>query len=286
MEISKLRLDLEKSTKPLADAQSRVTTLEEELAMAEEANAALTAQVDELKQKLEKASEQLVTEVNSRETTEAKLAEKDAQVEILSATVKKLEAQVSSWEKDHSTLKHLYKETDTLAQDAQKKATSLEAENAEMKKQVQELLDLATSHRRGTGSMQADDDILDTLENDELQKHKRRIRELETLLEESRHPPHKGHRRMASEKAGFQEVQFLGNFPSIEDDEDFLPSTDDEGMAGRAEAEEAERRRREERLVELKKGLEKWRGYRLDLTTVPGRAGWGAHGGWSEMFEV
>ncbi|KAF8442009.1 hypothetical protein BGX38DRAFT_1202791 [Terfezia claveryi] len=196
--------------------------------------------------------------------------------------VKKLEAQVAGWEKDHSALKHLYKETDILSQTAQKKSTSLEIENTELKKHIQDLRNRSTEFRRGTGSMQADDDILDTLEDVEHQKLKRRVKELETLLEESKEPK-KGHRRMMSEKAGFQEVQFLGNFSSIEDDEDFLPSTDDEERAGQ-EAQEAEWKRREERLLELKKGLEKWRGYRLDLTMVPGRAGWSLR--WRCMVRV
>jgi len=284
MEISKLRLDLDKSTKPLTDAQARAASLEAQIADTETNTTSLTSQVEELKVKLEKASERLATEGAARESAEARIRERDAQVEKLEAAVKKLEAQVAGWEKDHSTLKHLYKETDTIAQIAQRKSTSLETENAELRKQLQELRDRSTEFRRGTGSMQADDDILDTLEDDGRQRLKRRIRELETLLEETKQSQ-KDHRRRMSEKAGFQEVQFLGNFPSIEDDEDFLPSTDDEGRMGQ-EAQEAEWREREERLLELKKGLEKWRGYRLDLTMVPGRAGWSGQGGWGEVFEV
>ncbi|KAF8436394.1 hypothetical protein BGX38DRAFT_1255331 [Terfezia claveryi] len=242
MEISKLRLDIDKSSKILSDLQARITTLETQLAESETNTASLITQAEELKVEFERVIERHVTEGAARESAEAKVREKDAQVEKLETTVKKLEAQVAGWEKDHSSLKHIYMETDILSQTAQRKYISLEIENTELKKQIQDLRDRSTEFRRGTGSMQADDDILDTLEDDERQKLKRQVRELETLLEESKEPK-KGHRRMMSEKAGFQEVQFLGKFPSIEDDEDFLPSTDDEGRTGK-EAQKAEWRRR------------------------------------------
>lgn len=300
MEISKLRLDVEKSSKPLTDAQSRATSLEGQLLEAERTTSVLTVQVDELKQKLEKAAGRLVSEGAARESAEAKLRAKDAQVDKLEAMVKKLETQIGSWEKDHGTLKHLYKETDSLAQSAQARAATLEAQNEQLEKRVQELRAIVT--KREPGSMQSDDDILDTLEEDEHSKLRRRIRELESLLEDSHsrtgstnkshaYHNHHSHRRKNSEKAGFTEVQFLGNFPTFEGDDDFLPSSEDEagdaGGGGRMDsalARAEEEKKRQQKIQEIKKGLEQWRGHRLDLTNVPGRGTWGATLG--QMFEI
>lgn len=296
MEISKLRLDLEKFSKPLTDAQSRATMLEGQLSEAERTNIVLTTQIDELKQKLEKAAGRLVSEGAARESAEAKLRVKDTQVEKLEAGIKKLESQVASWEKDHSTLKHLYKETDSLAQSAQARVATLESQNEQLDKSVRELRTIVT--KREPGSMQSDDDMLDTLEENELSKSRRRIRELETLLEDSHSRAsstnkghHHQHRRKNSEKAGFTEVQFLGNFPTFEGDDDFLPSSGDEGDggAGGARMDPAvvraeEEKRRQQRTKEIKKELEQWRGHRLDLTNVPGRGTWGATLG--QMFEI
>ena len=294
MEISKLRLDLEKSSKPLTDAQSRANILEGQLSEAERTNIVLRTQIDELKHKLEKAAGRLVSEGAARESAEAKLRAKDAQVEKLETTVKKLEMQNTSWEKDHGTLKHLYKETDSLAQSAQARAAKLESQNEQLDKRVKELRAIVT--KREPGSMQSDDDMLDTLEEDDRSKMRLRIRELETLLEDfhsrtgsTNKGHHHQHRRKNSEKAGFTEVQFLGNFPAFEDDDDFLPSSEGEGDGGGGRVDPAlaraeEENRRQQRTKEIKKGLEQWRGHRLDLTNVPGRGTWGAALG--QMFEI
>lgn len=293
MEISKLRVDLDKSSKPLSDAISRSETAEENLKSAEENQASLTKQIEELKKKLDKAAERLVAESAARSSAETKLRETQTQLETQVAQIKKNEASIASWEKDHSTLKHLYKETDTLAQDAQRRLNTLELENEDLKRHIANLRERTTESRRGTGSMQADDDELDGMEADERNKLRRRVRELEALLEENRASStttttgRPGHRRIASEKSGFTEVQFLGNFPTVDEDE-FLPSSDDEGdtfQKLQARREEEERVRREERTREIKAGLVKWKGYRLDLTMVPGRVG--LYGGlMGDMFEV
>ncbi|KAI5797476.1 hypothetical protein DFH27DRAFT_601887 [Peziza echinospora] len=301
MEISNLRLDLEKSAKPLTEAQSRITALEEQVKSSDETQHSLHAQIDELKKKLDKAAERLVVESAGRSSAETKAREATTALEAQTALVKKLEAQVASWEKDHKTLKHLYKETDTLAQEAQKKLGLLEEENEALRTQIAEHRQNLTESRRGTGSMQADDDELDGMEEDERRRLQKRVRELEAQI--ASHTPkassspvqakNNKERRSGSGTGGgggggfLSDVKFLANFPSADDD-DFLPSTDDEAdYAGQSLRQEEARRKREERLREVKQGLDKWKGYKLDLTTMPHRLGmYGNMVHVGEVFEV
>lgn len=318
MEISKLRVEFERSSSQLSTVQAELTAAEEKVKSSERAQTALQSQNDDLRKQLEEGSQKLISESEARAAAESKAKSLEETLESQIAKTKKLEVSVASWEKDHKTLKHLYTQADTTAQESQKKAATLERENGDLSRQVSELRekcnklvsenaklkDLVDNHqfesRRGTGSMQADDDELDVLEADERRKLQRKVEDLQRSLQEERRKSqqserprggsHSGHRRDVSGVGGFKEVEFLGNYPPVVDEDGFLPSDDEDHVHGhphhhsgynQQQNEYEMKMAREQRIAELKGELMKWKGYRLDLTLVGGNPA-----AMGEMFEV
>ncbi|KAI5784651.1 hypothetical protein EDC01DRAFT_777320 [Geopyxis carbonaria] len=169
---------------------------------------------------------------------------------------------------------------DELAEQ-RRKAGQMEAENEDLKLKLERAL---LENRKLTGANPEDDREVDELEDAERQRLREKVHSLEKALDSERR--HGRHQRTES-------MRSAGGFLD-DDDVDFGELMKREMEVARAREEEnrqkiidaeAHKQRMEqeriERIREVKRGLEKWRGWRMDLTLVGGSAV-----GLGEMFEV
>ena len=312
MDISKLRGDLERANKSLAESRAALATAEGGVKGLEELQENLTKELEENKKKLDKAAERLVAEGAARSSAETKVTSIQTELESANATIKSQATSISSWEKDYNTLKTMYRDIDTKGQESQKKASVLEKENKDLTTQVLELKK-RTSHlesqqailksnlekalsdaRRGTGSMPQDDELVDELEDDGRKRLEAKVRQLEQQLQQERSrwytsekqrlasvsaPPHPAQQHHHQHQQEFLDVDLNAgdgqHYPRGGGGNDHLYAAQMEEERKQMEAQ------RLERIKEVKRGLTNWKGWRLDMT-----AGGGYGVNFREMFEV
>ena len=200
------------------------------------------------------------------------------------------------------------------ALELRRRAEALGRENARLKEERERK---RAQDGRGGGQ---DDDAMDELEDEERRRLEGRVRELESELFEAKRGAWQERRKElgegAMDDAGFDEVdlsggagpvgrrasarqsrsgglagalasglgaitgtagseQRKGSLPLLDDDDDDF----DEDAFRQAREEEA--RKRVERVKELKRGLQEWKGYRLDIVDVRTNGG-----GMGEIFDI
>ncbi|KAL7267893.1 hypothetical protein RUND412_009502 [Rhizina undulata] len=257
MELSKLLGELSRTKERLSTVQSSLSSTQALLKSSEEATESLTARLDESQKALAAATELSTTESKAREAAEKQVETLKAELE---KTVENVKARENTIAKDHASLKIIYKDLDTKSQATQKSLSAREAENAALKSRL-ETVEVENRRLKEQAEKEKPEhsDDLDELEDAERRRLRERVRTLESLLFEERK---KSGEKASHEQPVFSEVPLGG------------------GAGGQAfgartwQDEEEERRRREmerlERIREIKRGLEEWRGWRLDLTTVGG----------------
>ena len=312
IDLNKLRSELERAQKSLATAEASLTAhdgLRDELAVAQSRLEAATSQLSQETSRCAALQAQLRTAQADHDAVRADLKKKTASIASLDKdyyTLKSLyrDAEAKSQEASRLAIaksRQLHDLEDALA-DEQRRASQFEADRQDLRLRLERAL---ADNRRLTaapGSAAAaaagtddDDTAVDELEDAERSRLRDRIRLLEEQLdaERKRHRPHHTlqavlPRSPPQTARRARATSLLSDGGSLlSDDADFGEMMKSEMQAARAREEAAaeERRRAEaerlERIREVKRGLDKWKGWRMDLTLVGGSA----HG-LGEMFEV
>jgi len=289
IDLNKLRNELERTQKSLASTESS-------LKAKEAAYESLKESLSTTQRDLDSANSKVSEEVARCSALDSQLRATQEDLETAKADIKKKSASIASLDKDYYTLKAMYRDAESKSQESSRLAISksrevqdledalveekrktgqFEAEREDFKIKLERAL---RENRRLTGIHAADDEAVDELEDLERNRLRERIKVLEEQLDaEKKHSPQARNRAMSM----LSEGSFLS------DDADFGEMMKNEMVVARQKEEAAaeERRRLEmerlERVKGIKRGLEKWKGWRVDLTLVGGSA----HG-LGEMFEV
>ena len=320
LEISNLRAELSNSSTASSSHSEQVSALQAKLDRAERAAGAAQRDLVEARKGVDRASERAVAEGTAR--TSAETAQRAATREAEEAARRADEAtkKADTLEKKLGALTTLHREADARRKDgekAEREAVELRRRNETLTKENARMRAERTRAGRGGGQ---DDDAMDELEEEERVRLETRVRELESQLSEVRNGAWIERRReMEVEEEGFDEVDLKAEGPPkgrrmssrhgrsgggglagalasgfgaltgaadpgerreslsglMDDDDDF-----DENAFRAAREDEA--KKRVERMKELKRGLEKWKGYRMDLVDVRQNFG----GGLGEIFEI
>jgi hypothetical protein len=321
IEISNLRAQLARVASGSSVEKEQISALEDKVARTQKALDTSQRELGDLKKNLDRTTEKAVKEGSERTSAETKLRTLTRESEEAKTQTEELRKKVEGLEKKVTALTTLHKEHDARSQTLKKerekvdkdaadlriKLASIENENLRLREERER-----TKKRDAQG---VDDDGVDELENEERQRLEQKVRELEGEVFELRRGVWKDRRKeidgdealgLVSPGAKFTDIDLggmsptrrrsiaqgpakglgdffsafagavAGNEPLLEDDEmDF-----DEDAFRLAQQEDA--KSRIERVREIKRGLNDWKGWRLDI--VEARRG-GIEGA-GEIFEV
>ncbi|KAG6176077.1 hypothetical protein E4U50_008026 [Claviceps purpurea] len=312
IEISTLKARLHRQETGAETEKEQVTALEEKLGRAEAAAGKAQRELQDVKRNLERATDKVVREGSERSSAETKLKTLEHDLQEATKAKSDLEIKVDGLEKKIATLTTIHKEQDMRSQTMRKEKEGAEKESQDLRAQVDKLEseNLKLRSRQSTeGGAGLDDEGVDELENEERLRLKKMIRSLEHEVHELRSGAWIEKRReLEATSPGFHDVDLSGvsmSHPShrkqsvsgfgdfltnglnalaggggdhelLEDDEfDF-----DEDAFRKAQEEESNLRL--ERIKELKRGLIRWDGWRLDIVDI--RRGGGE--GIGDIFDV
>lgn len=322
LEISNLKAQIARITKGSGAEQEQISALEEKLSRTQKAFDASQQELSDLKKNLDRTTEKAVKEGSERVSAETKLATLVRESEAAKQQTDDLLKKVETLEKKITMLTTLHKEHDTRAQALKKEREAIEKDAADLRVRYGSLenensrLKEAHERARNRDAVGVDDGGVEELENEERVKLESRIRELEAEATDLRRgiwkdkrsaadgndlaspdskfqdidlggPP--SHRRTTTQTKGFgdyfastvnafiPQVQSPAADDGLLDDDDF--DFDEEAFA-RARAEEMQRRI--ERVKEIKRGLNEWKGWRLDIVETRRNGG----EGYGVIFEV
>jgi chromosome segregation ATPase len=300
IEISNLRAQLSKALSGHGVEREQITALEEKLERSQKAEQQAESELKELKKNLERTTEKAVKEGSKATSAETKVRTLEKENADLQSETSELKKKLEALEKKASTLTTLHKEQDSRSQQLRKDKEKAEKEATELKAKLARI-----------ASDDPDSEAVDGLEDEARLKLQRKIRELEAeIFDLKRGHWRDGRRELQGDMdAGFTEVdlstsphrrrqshaqgqsgfKWLGNLagtitgaaPTHDDGESLLGDEDDFDEEAFRKAQEEEGRKRIERIREVKRGLEKWKGWRMDLVEV--RRG---VEGMGEVFEI
>lgn len=297
-----MEIDLNRLRNELERVQKTTSQNEQILKSKEIAYGGLQEEFTNMQKLLETANSKLSESTTKYLALDSQLQNAQKELETANSEITKNNATIASLEKDYHTLKTALRETETKLQEvsrtftaktrevqdledalaeANKRANCLESEKDSFRIKLERTL---VENRKLTGSSPTADDEINELEDAERNRLRGRIQVLEEQLEAER----KNHQHLPSQRHPVQTrhtrgMSIISNGSFLSDDMDFGK----EMMAARQKEEDAAEERRIvegerlERVREVKRGLEKWKGWRMDLTL----AGGSAHG-LGEMFEV
>lgn len=311
-QIENMEIDFNKLRSELERTQKSLSAAEESLKEKETANEALQEQLSAAQKELEATNTKMVEEATRHSALESQLAAAKEELDVVRSDIKMKNAQITSLDKDHYTLKTMYRDAEAKSQEssrtaltkgreaqdledalaeAKRNASQLEAEREDLKIKLERAL---TENRKLTGGANAssDHDEVDELEDAERMRLRERVRVLEEQLdaERKRQPNHhhgESQPPSTTQTRHNRGMSMVSEGSFLSDDADFGEMMKQQMAAARDKEEAAaeERRRAEmerlERIREVKRGLEKWKGWRMDLTLVGG-----SPHGLGEMFEV
>ncbi|KAF8251216.1 hypothetical protein K440DRAFT_658996 [Wilcoxina mikolae CBS 423.85] len=281
IDLNKLRNELERTQKSLASAESSLNAKET-------AFDALKEELSKAQRDLESANSKISEEVARYSTLDSQLRAAQKDLEIAKADIKKKNASIASLDKDYYTLKTMYRDAESKSQESsrlaisksrevqdledslaeeKRKAGQLEAEREDFRIKLERVL---RENRRLTGAFAADDETVDELEDLERNRLRERIRILEEELDAAK----KHHNIQHPQTRQTRAMSMLSEGSLLSDDVDFGEMMKNEMLAARQKEEAAaeERKRAEmerlERIRGVKRGLEKWKGWRVDLTLI------------------
>lgn len=263
MELNKLRHELERTQVEKKEAEERGKEREKENAELKEKLQSVEAELEKVKKEKEAAG-----------PVEKELEDAKEQLEDVKLDLEKAMEEVSGLKKERDAAQAAQKEAETKASEAARIAS-------EKSTKAQDLEDQLTEERKKTAALEGrmqgestDDDGVDELEDAERKRLRDRIKTLEDQLTKSTSAPQTGRARGMS---------LISEGSLLSDDVDYGELMKREMKV--QQDKEAERKRFEaerlERIREVKRGLENWRGWRMDLTLLGG-----SPNGLGEMFEV
>ena len=183
IEISNLRARLLSTTS--APEKEQILALEEKLLRTERTAATSQRELQDLKKNLDRTTEKAVKDSSERISAETKLRTLTLEASEAKAHAEELQKKVDALEKKVATLATLHKEHDLRFQSQKREREKAEKETSDLRaKQAgieNENLRLREERERARkrDATGADDTGVDELENEELQRLERKIRELE-----------------------------------------------------------------------------------------------------------
>lgn len=321
IEISNLRAQLARVASGSSVEKEQISALEDKLSRTQKLLDTSQRELGDLKKNLERTTEKAVKEGSERTSAETKLRTLTRESEEAKSQTEELKKKVEGLEKKILTLTTLHKEHDARSQALKKEREKVDKDASELRSKLasieNENLRLREERERTKkrDAQGVDDDGVDELENEERQRLEQKVRDLESELFDLRRGVWKDRRKeiVGDESSGlispgtkFTDVDLggmsptrrrsiasgpakglgdffsafagavAGNEPLLEDDEvDF-----DEEAFRLAQQEEA--RKRLERVKEIKRSLNDWKAWRLDIVETRRGGGEGA----GEIFEV
>ncbi|KFX96110.1 hypothetical protein V490_03507 [Pseudogymnoascus sp. VKM F-3557] len=302
LEISNLRAQLARTATGSTAEKEQISALEDKVSRTQKALDTSQHELADLKKNLERTAERAVREGSSRTSAETKLRTLEREAEEAKTRATDLEKKVEALEKKITTLTTLHKEHDARSQ-----ALKREREKAD-----KDAADLRTKLAAAEAANRGDDDGVDDIETEARQRLERRIRELEAEVAELKRGIWREGRKeleAGSPGAQFSDVDLSGGERArgsggigemlnyginaltgagqhgahgAHDDGLLDDDGDDFDEEAWRKAQEEEGKRRIERIKEIKRGLDKWKGWRVDLVEVR-RVGGERMG---EVFEV
>lgn len=305
LEISNLRAQLARTATGSTAEKEQIAALEDKVSRTQKSLDTAQHELADLKKNLERTTERAVREGSSRTSAETKLRTLEREAEEAKTRAVDLEKKVEALEKKITTLTTLHKEHDARSQ-----ALKREREKAD-----KDAADLRTKLAAAEAANRGDDDGVDDIETEVRQRLERRIRELEAEVAELKRGLWREGRKeleAGSPGAQFSDVDLSGGERARasggigemlnyginaltgaghhggasahggHDDGLLDDDGDDFDEEAWRKAQEEEGKRRIERIREVKRGLDKWKGWRVDLVEVR-RVGGERMG---EVFEV
>jgi predicted nucleic acid-binding Zn-ribbon protein len=320
LEISNLRAQLQRVASGSSVEKEQIAALEAKLGRTEKTLETAQHELGDVKRNLERTTEKAVREGSSRTSAETKVRALERQVEEAARENGELRGKVEGLEKKVAAMTTLHREQDARSQALKKEREKADKESAEVRARVAGIenenlrLKEELERIRKRNAQGVDDDGVDELESEARIGLEKKIRELEGEifdlkrgvwregrkgLEPGAASPGQqftdidlgaspGHRKRASSgtRGGFGEIINYGIHALTGgggEHEELLEDEDDEfDEEAWRRAQEEEGRRQIERVKEIKRGLDRWRGWRMDLVEV--RKGGGDRLG--EVFEV
>ena len=204
MEISSMRSELAKSANTSANHSEQVSALEEKLDRAERAAGAAQRELVDVRKNLERASEKAVRDGSERTSAETKMRTLYREAEESKKSAEGLLKRVETLEKKLAALTTLHKDSDARRQVSEREHSLLEQDASEMRRKLAalenenlRLREEKDRYRRRETS--GDDGGIEELEDEEQQRLKTKIRDLEGEVFELRRGVWKDKRREMNE---------------------------------------------------------------------------------------
>jgi predicted RNase H-like nuclease (RuvC/YqgF family) len=192
MEMSKLRLQLEKSTVKTTSHSDQVSALEEKLGRAERAAGAAQRELLDVKKNLERASERAVKEGSERTSAETKIRSLGRELDETKKEAEQSMKRVETLEKKLATLTTLHKESDGRRQAGERERERMEKEATELRRKLAAVENTNLRLREDRERMRkreatgVDDDGVDELEDEERRRLEEKVRGLESEVSDLR----------------------------------------------------------------------------------------------------
>lgn len=319
IEISTLKAQLARTASGSSAEKEQIAALEAKLARTEKALETSQTELTDLKKNLDSTTAKAVKEGSERTSAETKLKTLIREAEESSAQQEEFQKKIEALEKKVTTLTTLHKEHDARSQALKRDREKADKEASELRNKLGQAENEAARLREERERLKkrdaqgVDDDGVDELEDEERRKLEARIRELEAEVHDLR-------RGVWSEKRsqlggdnsgvtspGFQDIDLSGASPTHrrsvaagkafggvgdffsaftghnQANDEFLEEDDmdfDEEAFRLAQQEEA--KKRIERVKEIKRSLNDWKSFRLDIVETRRSGSEGA----GEIFEV
>ncbi|KAL5350294.1 hypothetical protein ACLOAV_005332 [Pseudogymnoascus australis] len=305
LDISNLRAQLARTATGSTAEKEQIAALEDKVSRTQKSLDTAQHELADLKKNLERTTERAVREGSSRTSAETKLRTLEREAEDAKTRAVDLEKKVEALEKKITTLTTLHKEHDARSQTLKR----------EREKADKDAADLRTKLAAAEAANRGDDDGVDDIETEVRQRLERRIRDLEgEVAELKRGLWREGRKELEAGSPGaqFSDVDLSGGEKArasggigemlnyginaltgagqhggasahgAHDDGLLDDDGDDFDEEEWRKAQEEEGKRRIERIKDIKRGLDKWKGWRVDLVEVR-RVGGERMG---EVFEV
>ena len=193
MEISNLRIQLEKNTSSSASHTEQISALEGKLDRAERAAGAAQRELIDARKNLDRASEKAVKEGSERTSAETKIRSLSREAEDSKKAAEESLKRVETLEKKLATITTLHKESDARRQNGERERDRMEKEVGEIRRKMagleNETLRLREERERTRKRDVSDaggEEGLDELEDEARQKLEAKVRELEAEVFELR----------------------------------------------------------------------------------------------------
>ncbi|KAB5554987.1 hypothetical protein GE09DRAFT_1222451 [Coniochaeta sp. 2T2.1] len=180
LEMSRLRAQVERLSLSASSPSEQISALEEKLARAEKAAALAQRELSDLKRNLERTAEKAVKAGSAQASAETKVRSLEKEVETLTTERDELAKKTDALEKKVSTLTTLHKEQDGRMQALRKEKEARDKQIEDLSSRLEKLEgENLKLRKRDAADGGGDDEGVDELLDEERQKLRKHIRELE-----------------------------------------------------------------------------------------------------------